>query len=108
MVVDAKGVPCKDCGGVFPVYVMDFDHRDPGDKEALISHLVNALSLRRLVAEMAKCDVVCSNCHRIRTYGEGRQARHGAARRRFDADAGPQRQLSFKDPDEGRPGPSMG
>ena len=93
---------------MFPVYVMDFDHRDPDDKEALISHLVNALSLRRLVAEMAKCDVVCSNCHRIRTYGEGRQARHGAARTRIAADAGSEGQLSLQDPDEGWPGPSMG
>ena len=55
---------------VVPAYVMDFDHRD--GKEAEISVLVNALSVRRLVAEMAKCDVVCANCHRIRTYGQRR------------------------------------
>ena len=106
MVVKAKMVPCMDCGQRFPPYVMDFDHR--GGKESEIAILVNALSLGRLVSEMAKCDVVCANCHRIRTYGEGRQARHGAARMRFDADAGSQRQLSFHDPVEGRPGRSVG
>ena|SRR2546421_3289972 len=66
MVIEAKAVPCMDCGQIFPFCAMDFDHRE--DKEALISHLVNSLSVSRLVAEIAKCDVVCSNCHRIRTY----------------------------------------
>jgi hypothetical protein len=28
MVIDAKAVPCMDCGQIFPAYVMDFDHRD--------------------------------------------------------------------------------
>lgn len=68
MVVEAKSVPCTDCGETLPPYCMDFDHRDRGEKEALISHLVNQLSTRRLLAEIAKCDVVCANCHRIRTW----------------------------------------
>ena len=70
MVIEAKAKPCMDCGQVFPAYVMDFDHRD--GKKSEISVLVNALSVRRLVAEIAKCDVVCANCHRTRTYGERR------------------------------------
>lgn len=77
MVVEAKTVPCMDCGRSYPPYVMDFDHRE--GKESEIALLVPALSARRLLAEMAKCDVVCSNCHRLRTYGGGRIARHGAA-----------------------------
>jgi hypothetical protein len=78
MVSEAKSVPCMDCGKVFPPYVMDFDHR--GGKEAEIATLVNALSLRRLVAEMAKCDVVCANCHRIRTYETNRRYPHNGER----------------------------
>lgn len=66
VVIRAKDVPCMDCGQRFPYYVMDFDHR--GDKEVLVGRLVDSLSLRRLLAEIAKCDVVCSNCHRIRTH----------------------------------------
>ena len=37
-------------------------------------------SLKRLEEEIAKCDVVCSNCHRIRTqltYGSYRIKGHG-------------------------------
>src|SRR6266581_8569202 len=68
MVIEARAVPCMDCGQVVPAHVMDFDHRD--GKESEISVLVNTLSVRRLVAEMAKCDVVSANCHRIRTYGQ--------------------------------------
>ena len=64
---EAKSVPCMDCGVRYPAYVMDFDHR--GDKEALVSLLINQLSLVRLQIEIAKCDVVCANCHRERTYG---------------------------------------
>jgi hypothetical protein len=44
---------------------MDFDHL--GDKEFTISNMKNVVSRERLEAEIAKCDVVCSNCHRTRT-----------------------------------------
>lgn len=63
---EAKSVPCMDCGQRYPYFVMDFDHRE--HKRALIPRLINSLSLRRLEAEIAKCDVVCSNCHRSRTF----------------------------------------
>lgn len=61
--------PCMDCGGVFPLECMDFDHRDPLTKKWNISHLVRRCrdDLTELRAEIAKCDVVCANCHRVRT-----------------------------------------
>ncbi len=64
-----KASPCKDCGKTFPPYVMDFDHRDPSTKEfdVATAHR-HGLSLERILAEIAKCDVICSNCHRIRTH----------------------------------------
>ena len=67
-----KSVPCMDCGNSFPPVAMDFDHR-PGDgKFKDISLLVNgAYSIARIDAEIAKCDIVCSNCHRIRTHERG-------------------------------------
>jgi len=62
-----KDQPCKDCGQRFPPYVMDFDHTG-NDKIHAISFLVrNFASLERIRAEMNKCEVVCSNCHRMRT-----------------------------------------
>lgn len=64
-----KAGPCKDCGQAHPYYVMDFDHRDPATKRADISHLVkNGTSWELVLEEIAKCDLVCVNCHRLRTY----------------------------------------
>lgn len=43
---------------------LDFHHRE-GDKEHGISYLVNTIcDKKRILAEMKKCDVLCSNCHR--------------------------------------------
>lgn len=64
---EQKNVPCMDCGQSYPYYVMDFDHRDPTQKLALVSRLVG-WGWDRLRAEVAKCDVVCANCHRERTH----------------------------------------
>lgn len=66
MLADAKNRPCADCGGTFPACAMDFDHRDPRQKRANIGRILFG-GLDRLAEEIAKHDVVCSNCHRIRT-----------------------------------------
>lgn len=60
-----KDKPCMDCGGTFPLVCMQFDHRDPSAKLDKISNLVG--TLRIALAEIEKCDVVCANCHAIRT-----------------------------------------
>ena len=61
--------PCTDCGIQYPYYVMDFDHRDPQTKLANVSNLTRqAFSLELIYSELEKCDIVCSNCHRIRTF----------------------------------------
>ena len=62
-----EATPCKDCGRIYPHYIMDFDHRDPSTKVAGISRLVQR-SWKQVSEEIAKCDVLCSNCHRTRTY----------------------------------------
>ena len=65
---ELRKVPCVDCGGTFPPYVMDFDHRDPKAKS--FSLTVGNAYLKNhsmLEAELAKCDVICGNCHRVRT-----------------------------------------
>lgn len=63
-----KDVPCMDCGKKYPSYVMDFDHRDPDTKEFGISTGRSGRGLKRVLEEIAKCDIVCANCHRIRTH----------------------------------------
>lgn len=62
-----KNVPCADCQESYPPYVMDFDHRDPSTKVADIGYFLKLQSWKRLEEEISKCDIVCSNCHRIRT-----------------------------------------
>ncbi len=63
-----KGVPCDDCGGEYPAWAMDFDHRDPSNKRYTVSRMVGRAGVARIMAEVAKCDIVCANCHRARTY----------------------------------------
>ncbi len=74
MVQEKKNRPCADCGERYPPYVMDFDHL--GDKVAPVSYMVPVYGSERILAEIAKCEVVCSNCHRLRTY---RRFKMGAA-----------------------------
>ncbi len=66
----AKNKPCADCGLSFPYYVMDFDHREGEKKLCNMAelHAKRRVSLSKLRAEIAKCDVVCANCHRERTH----------------------------------------
>jgi hypothetical protein len=63
-----REVPCVDCGQRYPPYMMDFDHRDPRTKEFEITRVAGRVSMTKLLNEIAKCDIVCSNCHRERTY----------------------------------------
>ena|ERR1019366_2658272 len=60
-----KNAPCSDCKNIFPPECMDFDHVigiknfDIGDGWS------NSWGI--ILAEIAKCELVCANCHRIRT-----------------------------------------
>lgn len=73
--IDAqKARPCTDCGVQYPSYVMQFDHLEDHEKEAVISRLRSSTaSLERVIAEIAKCEVVCANCHAERTFGRRRR-----------------------------------
>jgi hypothetical protein len=66
---DLRRVPCDDCRKMFQPHMMDFDHRDPGKKLFTIAG-GHALLMSRagLIAEIEKCDIVCANCHALRTY----------------------------------------
>ena len=58
--VDAiKNVPCQDCGGRFHPCAMDFDHRDPALKIKGVGVLRRYGNMRKIKAEIEKCDIVC-------------------------------------------------
>jgi hypothetical protein len=63
--------PCIDCKEHYPYYVMDYDHRDETTKKNDVSSIANQLSLKMVKEEIAKCDLVCANCHRKRTHLQG-------------------------------------
>lgn len=63
------GGKCSQCGGVFPSCVYDFHHKDPTEKEGNPSWFLNKRG-DRWKAELDKCVLVCSNCHRIIHFGE--------------------------------------
>lgn len=66
-IVKMKSNPCVDCGGRFHSDAMEFDHRDNEEKVFLISSFGRRVSVERVLQEIAKCDLVCANCHRVRT-----------------------------------------
>ena len=78
--------PCADCGQIFHHYAMDFDHLPQYEKSFEISNALN-VSRERLVAELAKCELVCANCHRVRTWAQqGNQAKFRKAARQNPTD----------------------
>lgn len=67
LVAGHKDTPCLDCGHRFPLVCMDFDHVR-GEKKFNVSQAYNvAGSWQKIIDEIAKCEIVCANCHRIRT-----------------------------------------
>lgn len=68
LIVSAKEVPCARCGHVYPSVCMDFDHLPGFEKTINIGSPKNWTSVSRIKAEITKCQVLCSNCHRIVTW----------------------------------------
>lgn len=64
----AKTGPCVDCGLVDP-RVMEFDHLPHHEKRATVANMPTmGYSVASIEEEIAKCELVCANCHRIRTW----------------------------------------
>lgn len=61
--------PCMDCGFYYPAAIMEFDHLPGCVKIDTIARMVVAQRAWKVIeAEMAKCELVCANCHRYRTH----------------------------------------
>jgi hypothetical protein len=57
-------ISCIKCNENYPA-ALDFHHRDKTEKEICVSDIVNfGWGEERIKKEIAKCDVLCANCHR--------------------------------------------
>lgn len=61
--------PCVDCGEK-DVRVLEFDHL--GNKLREVSAMLHNFTLEKVKTEIAKCQVLCVNCHRRKTAVERR------------------------------------
>lgn len=68
-----EGRPCADCGEVFPPYVMHWDHLPGHVKVSSISTMAGAWSREAIRDELKKCELVCANCHVMRTVRRARR-----------------------------------
>ena len=66
--IDKSAKGCVDCG-ITDWRVLDYDHLPEFSKTMSISlAITKGWTLVRLQKEIEKCEVVCANCHRIRTH----------------------------------------
>lgn len=67
-----KQQPCQDCGKSFLPHMMDFDHHGNEKlfdiSKPIKGSIKNYKPTKILLDEIAKCEIVCANCHRIRTF----------------------------------------
>jgi hypothetical protein len=62
-----KGGLCHDCHNAFPDCCFQFDHRIPAEKSfAVTTAATHTMEERK--REANKCDLVCANCHCLRTF----------------------------------------
>lgn len=66
-----KAQPCTDCGNQFPSVCMQWDHIGTAIKVDKLSVVKRNRNKAKVLAEIAKCELVCANCHAIRTHERG-------------------------------------
>jgi hypothetical protein len=60
--------PCADCGGSFHHAAMQWDHLPGTEKVAEVSTLFRRGRMKAFRRELAKCELVCANCHAVRSF----------------------------------------
>jgi transposase len=71
-----QGKRCVDCREDYPYWMLEFDHLPGHEKLFTIGgRRARDFTIQQLIDEIAKCDIVCSNCHKSRTYW--RQLKNG-------------------------------
>ncbi len=67
--IQQYGNKCYDCKHTFPSYVFDFDNISDLPGHLCISKLIAKRATDEVIQkELERCQLVCANCHRIRTF----------------------------------------
>lgn len=67
--LDSFKTACSRCGENH-IACLEFHHKNPIEKDFLLSVGVAKYSLKRLQVEVDKCEVICANCHRKHHWNE--------------------------------------
>lgn len=59
---------CQDCGEKYPHYILEFDHVSGSRKIDNVYRVLKKYGEEKAWQEVKKCDVVCANCHKQRTF----------------------------------------
>jgi hypothetical protein len=68
-----EGQPCSDCGGSFHPVAMQWDHPEGSEKKGNVATMLQRVSRRRFLEELEKCELVCANCHAVRSFNRVQQ-----------------------------------
>ena len=72
-----SGKRCADCGEDYPYWLLEFDHTGNNKSFNISEFSQHSTALEKIKEEIDKCDVVCCNCHRNRTFmRQTNDARH--------------------------------
>jgi len=66
--VELLGDVCKDCGVSYPHAVYDFHHHTEEKDECVSVMIHSGRKLEDILNEASKCELLCSNCHRMRHF----------------------------------------
>lgn len=61
--IDLTGGKCQICGYNKCLSALTFHHKDPNIKSFTLAKKMNSASKEKLIEEIKKCVLVCSNCH---------------------------------------------
>ena len=64
---------CMDCGYNLHPEALEFDHTENNKIHSVADLISRHSKMEAIIDEIAKCEIVCANCHRIRTFNR----RHG-------------------------------
>ncbi len=70
-----KSGPCQDCKQTYLPCQMDFIRRIDTDKAPVSKLLLRSQAV--IIADIQKCDLLCANCGRLRTWAKQRNLRSG-------------------------------